>query len=451
MDERASPEGTVNASADRPALWLPPQPWMSAAPTRRVLAALTQSGREARFVGGCVRDSVLGVPVSDIDIATPLTPDQVTAHLERAGLKAVPTGAAHGTITAVAAGQAFEVTTLRRDVETFGRHARVAYTDSWTEDAARRDFTFNALSCRPDGAVFDPFGGLADLQAGVVRFVGSAQARIREDVLRILRYFRFQARFGTGGCDAEALAACRELAPLLPTLSAERVRVELLRLLTAARCAPTWQLMIDTGVIGFLLPEAQRVEHLAALVACEQRLGLAGAARALVRLAAVLATDGAGARRIAERLRLSKQERLRLERLVAPGLAVRLDQPPAAWREALVTLRSEAVLLDLALLDAADRALPCDRDALGALIDTGKAWQAASFPLTGDDVLAAGVAPGPQVRILLAKLERWWARAGFTPDRGACLQALQHRLAAERAPASAGAGSADRAVSGAPS
>lgn len=417
------------AAADQPALWLPVQAWMTAQPTRRVVAALTATGREARFVGGCVRDSLLGQAVHDIDIATPLRPDAVTAALAAAGIKAVPTGMSHGTVTAVADGQPFEVTTLRRDVETDGRHARVHFTDSWTEDAARRDFTFNALSCRPDGAVFDPFGGIADLKAGVVRFVGNAHDRIREDVLRILRYFRFHARFGVGGCDPEALGACRALAPLLPSLSAERVRSELLRLLQSDRSPQTWATMIDLGVVAALLPEAACVGRLQALVACERALGLRGADRALARLAALLETNGPGARAIADRLRLSKQERTRLEHLKAPPVAVQADAGPSAWREALVTLRDASLLVDLVLLDLADRGRPCSAAALTSLFETTALWQRASFPVSGGDVVSAGVAPGPRVRTLLADLERWWAREGFAPDRAACLSRLRHALA----------------------
>jgi len=419
-----------------PALWLPAQAWMTAAATRRVLAALTSSGREARFVGGCVRDSLLGQPVRDIDIATPLAPEAVIAHLEAAGIRAVPTGLSHGTITAVADAQPFEVTTLRRDVETDGRHARVDFTDSWTEDAARRDFTFNALSCRPDGAVFDPFGGISDLRAGIVRFVGAARDRIREDVLRILRYFRFHTRFGIGGFDPDALAACRELAPLLPTLSAERVRTELLRLLESDRSAATWRVMVEIGVIRQLVPEATAVSRLATLIVCEHRVGLSGAGRALVRLAALLTKAGRTPRAIADSLRLSRQERARLEALMAPPASVRIDQTPAAWRQALVAARDADLFVDLALLDAADRGEACDTASLGAaletILETAQLWRHSRFPLAGGDVAAAGVPPGPRIRAILSELESWWASESCRPDREACLAALQRRLAADR-------------------
>src|SRR4051794_14917986 len=210
-------------------------PWMREPATRALLDALRRGGIEARFVGGCVRDALLGYPSADIDLATPARPEDIIAALEKAGIKAVPTGIEHGTVTAVVISprpqRHFEITTLRRDVETYGRHARVAFDADWSEDAARRDFTINALYLDPDGTVHDPVGGLADLAAHRVRFVGEPARRIAEDVLRVLRYYRFEARFGHGEGDAAARTACRNSVALLPTLSAERVAQEVLRLL----------------------------------------------------------------------------------------------------------------------------------------------------------------------------------------------------------------------------
>src|SRR5215510_13136350 len=228
-------------SSDR----LDPQPWMIAAETVAVMAALSSAGGEARFVGGCVRDALLGRPVTDVDIATHEPPERVMNLLSRAGIKAVPTGIKHGTVTAVIGRKHFEITTLRRDVETYGRHARVEYTNDWAADAARRDFTMNALFCSLDGTIYDPFGGLADLREHRVRFVGDAEARIREDVLRLLRFFRFYAHYGAPPPDAAALAACRALAPLLPTLSGERVCGETLKLLLAPEPASVFATMRD--------------------------------------------------------------------------------------------------------------------------------------------------------------------------------------------------------------
>src|SRR5207302_10927989 len=229
-----------------------PQPWMTAPQTCAVIAALADAGIVARFVGGCVRDALLGRAIADIDIATPARPEEVIAALEKAGIKPVPTGIDHGTITAVVSTpepRHFEITTLRRDVETYGRRARVAFDADWTEDAARRDFTINAIFLDPDGTVHDPVGGLADLRARRVRFVGDPAIRITEDVLRILRYYRFEARFGTVLGDPPARAACRDLAHLLPNLSAERVANELVRLLETSDPVPALRMMVEDGVL----------------------------------------------------------------------------------------------------------------------------------------------------------------------------------------------------------
>ena len=279
------------------------QPWMHAPATEAVIAALTAGGAEVRFVGGCVRDALLGRPVTDIDIATPDEPKRVIELLEAAGLKAVPTGIEHGTVTAVALHQPFEVTTLRRDVETYGRRAKVAFTDDWTADASRRDFTFNSMSCAPDGRLHDPFGGAADLEARRVRFVGDAEARIREDVLRLLRFFRFYAHYGAPPPDAEALAAVRIMAALLPTLAGERVAAETFKLLAAPDPAPVLVLMRDSGVLPHFLPEAQRLERLGHLTAIEGSLSLGAAPPR--RLAAALEGGEPAARAVARRFRLS--------------------------------------------------------------------------------------------------------------------------------------------------
>src|SRR5215470_14951797 len=279
---------------------LPAQPWMLETATRDVLAALTADGDPARFVGGCVRDALLGRPVADIDIATPAPPDRVLALLARAGIRALPTGIAHGTVTALADRRHFEITTLRHDVSTDGRRAVVAFTADWAADAARRDFTINALFCDAEGRVYDHVGGLADLAARRVRFVGDARTRIREDVLRLLRFFRFYAQLGVPPPDEAALAAAGELAPLLPLLSGERVRAELLRLLASPDPAAVLRLMQAHGVLAHLLPPGLDLDRLAGLVAVEQRV--AGAADPLRRLAALL-HDAAAAAALGDRLR----------------------------------------------------------------------------------------------------------------------------------------------------
>jgi poly(A) polymerase len=316
-------------------------PWLAMDAARDVLAAL---GGQARFVGGCVRDALRGEAPADLDLATPLPPAQVAAALEAAGLKAVPTGIAHGTVTAVARGRTFEITTLRRDVATDGRHATVEFTDDWRADAARRDFTINAMSLAPDGAVYDYFGGREDLASGRVRFVGDAATRIREDVLRCLRFFRFHARYASGEPDADGLAACRELAPLLPGLSAERVAAELFRLLEGPRAAATLALMREAGALAHWLPEADAGAPLARL---EALVAATGSAPSAVRALALL-LPRESVRAVAARLKLSNDVSDRLERLAHPPVAVDPAAGPPARRALLYRLGddpADAVLL----------------------------------------------------------------------------------------------------------
>jgi len=426
----------------QPAGRLPPQPWMTAPETRAVLAALTAEGGEVRFVGGCVRDAVLGRPVKDVDIATHDPPERVIALLTRAGLKAVPTGIAHGTVTAVVGGKHFEITTLRRDVETFGRRARVEFTDDWAADAARRDLTMNALFCSPDGALYDPVGGLADLRAGRVRFVGEARERIREDVLRLLRFFRFYAHYGRPPPDPEALAAAKALAPLLPTLSGERVCGETFKLLRAPDPAPVFELMARDGVLAHFLPEAANIARLGALVAIEAAGGGADPVR---RLAALLDGTRASAAAVATRLRLSNRERDRLIGLAeAPPLSPDLD--PAARRRRRHELGAER-FRDLALLAWAEKRgqaekrghssfSAADADAWRGLLAAAD-WTPPAFPVKGKDAVRLGVPAGPTVGRLIAAVEAWWLAEDFRPDRKACLRKLRE-LAADDPPPSHG-------------
>ena len=414
----------------QPATRLAPQAWMTAAATRRVVAALTADGTAVRFVGGCVRDAVAGRSVKDIDIATPDPPQRVMELLRRANIHAIPTGFAHGTVTAVSDGKPFEITTLRHDVETYGRHAKVAFTDDWVADAARRDFTINALSCAPDGAVFDPFNGLADLQAGLVRFVGDPYERIREDVLRLLRFFRFYAHFGRPPPHAESLAACTALAPKLPTLSAERVRAELLRLLEAPDPAPVLHLMQEAGVLPFLLPEATRFDRLTAMPELEVRHTVPDPVR---RLAATLEVDAAGALAVAQRLKLSNAER---DRLVALASRPDLGSDPAAMRRALYRLGAERYG-DLAFLSAAETG---DTALLEQRLLAARAWQPHRLPLTGGDVMRLGVPRGPEIGRLLAAVEEWWLAGDFQASREACLEQLRKLTEAATEPTPAGPG-----------
>ena len=410
---RHNTDGARLPTPDAPIDRIGVQPWMSEAATRAVLAAL---GGEGRFVGGCVRDALLGRAIGDIDIATPLPPEEVMRRLEAAKLKVVPTGLAHGTVTAVAPPRHFEITTLRRDVETDGRHARVAFTADWAADAARRDFTMNALFLDAAGNLFDPVGGLADLRAGRVRFVGDPATRIREDVLRLLRFYRFHAHYGAGEADAPSRAACRTLARLLPTLSGERVAAEILKLLAAPDPLPSLAMMSEDGVLAILLPEASRLDRLAALLPLEP------APDPLRRLGALIAGDPTA---LAERLRLANEQRARLSALAAPPWPVDLAGDERAQRRALHRLGA-VLFRDLVLLRAAEGG---QRDRLPALLALAAQWRPPVFALKGRDVTALGVPPGPEVGRILGALEEWWEAGDFRADRRAALAELKRRMA----------------------
>ncbi len=411
---------------------LPPQPWMEALATRRVIAALTAQGSDVRFVGGCVRDAVLGRSVKDVDIATHDAPETVMALLDAAGIEAVPTGFAHGTVTAVIGPDHFEITTLRQDVATDGRHAKVAFTGDWEADAARRDLTINALSASPDGTIFDPCGGLADLKAGRIRFVGDPRTRIREDVLRLLRFFRFYVHYGQPPMDESARDAARELAHLLPTLSGERIASETIKLLQAADPAPTLELMRTDGILAQFLPEAAQgtngIATLRALVTIE---GLGIGTDPWRRLASLIdPTHGeAGARGIADRWHLSNQERVRLVLLAGPPVAFDAETGGVARRRLLYHLGG-ARFRDLALLAWARQVAahgPSPRREVEAWQDhlaAAEAWQPVSLPVKGRDALALGVPHGPEIGQLIAQLEEWWMGEDFRPDRAACLAKL---------------------------
>jgi len=372
---------------------LPDAPWRHRAGMDRLLAALDAKGGATRFVGGCVRDALLGLEQSDVDLATRLTPDEVVKRLEAAHLKAVPTGIAHGTITAVASGRPVEVTTLRRDVSTDGRRATVAFTDDWTADAARRDFTINALSADPlSGEVFDYFGGLDDLDARRVRFIGDPLQRIAEDHLRILRFFRFHARFGADAPDAEGLEACAARANDLMALSRERIADELLKLLALPEPVATVRLMIARGIFRPVLPEIESADRLEALVAAERAAGIGPAS--IRRLAALLPIDPELALAVASRLRLSK----RLSGRLAAAAGTALDAP-----EALAYRIGSAEAVDRILLHGAPDA---------ALKDL-QSWQRPRLPVSGGELIAMGLEAGPMVARTIQAIEEEWIRAGF--------------------------------------
>jgi poly(A) polymerase len=396
---------------------LTPPPWMTEPATRRVLAALARPDAPARFVGGAVRDAVLGRAVTDIDVATPLPPAEAMRALAAAGIRVVPTGLDHGTVTAVTETRHVEVTTLRRDVETFGRRARVAYTDDWVADARRRDFTINALFADPDGTLYDPTGeGLADLEARRVRFIGDPAQRIAEDYLRLLRFFRFHATYGSGAPDTAALAAATAAAARLDALSPERIWTELKRLLGAVDPAPMIALMDAHGILAHVLATPADVAGLTRLIAVE-----AGAPpEPLRRLAALLARRAAVEPTVA-RLRLSKAE----GRSVAASLGALaiIDQPACR----LIRRFGRAAAHDALRLAQAHGLAPAAAAAIAGALER---WVETPLPVSGADVLALGVAPGRAVGALLDQLAVWWEDAGCAADRAACLDELRARARA---------------------
>jgi poly(A) polymerase len=399
--------------------------WMRAAETTAVMAALECAGGAgcARFVGGCIRNTLTGHPVADIDIATVLTPDQVIAALKAAKLKAVPTGAEHGTVTAVSGGKPFEITTLRRDVETDGRRAVVAFTEDWAEDALRRDFRLNALYADAEGRIFDPTGeGVADARAGRIVFVGVPETRIHEDALRILRFFRFLAWYGRGEADQASLAACGRLKDRLVGLSAERVSKELLKLLEADDPRPVVRLMVQTGVLPLVLPAAEGLARFERLVDIET--GQLFQCDPLLRLAALLPRDPAAGLATAERLRLSNAQRDRLVATLGKEPRIVSWMSPRAARRAVYRLGA-APFCDRALLAWATSDRPAVSVQWRALLPMAQTWTRPKFPLTGEQVLAAGVPKGPLVGEVLAEVEDWWIDHDFTDDTLSMVEQLK--------------------------
>ena len=381
------------------------QPWLEAPATRRVMDALEAAGGPgcARFVGGCVRNALIGQPVEDVDIATTLLPAETEKAIRAAGLKAVPTGVAHGTVTAVADRRPFEITTLRCDVSTDGRNATVAFTDDWAEDAARRDFRLNALYADRDGRVVDPTGeGVADAQAGRIVFVGDPATRIREDYLRILRFFRFFAWYGRGEPDAAALDACEALAPGMVRLSAERVSKELMRLLAAPDPRRAMAAMAATGVLAGILPEAEDGPVFEAMIGLSDD--------PVARLMALVPAQASTAVEISRRLRLPNATR---DRLTAAALAlpeVGLAMPDAALRAAVYRHGGQAAGDALLIHEA--RA-PAGGAKARRLRDLAASWIPPRLPVGGRDVARLGVPPGPETGRLLKAFEAAWVAEDF--------------------------------------
>lgn len=396
--------------------------WLKAPETQKLIAAL-EAARVggSRFVGGCVRNTLMGRPVDDIDIATQLTPDRVTEIATEVGFAAHPTGIEHGTVTVVVNHKPFEVTTLRRDVSTDGRRATVAFSESWEEDAQRRDFRMNALYAAPDGTIHDPTGGgLDDARAGRVIFIGDARQRIREDYLRILRFFRFNAWYARTPLDPQGLHACADLADGLDTLSVERIWKEAKKLLGAPDPRAAWEGMSAIEVGARALPEMTNEMRLDALCSLEADLLLP--VDAMTRVAAALA-DQDSARALARRLKLSNEERDRLVSALGDDVKIVSYMSLREMRRAIYRIGNEA-FRDRVMLAWADAGGE-KAQAWRALVAHASMWTPPKLPLTGDEVMAAGVPAGPKVGQVMREVEVWWIDADFPDDKLSIIERLK--------------------------
>ncbi|USG61885.1 CCA tRNA nucleotidyltransferase [Sneathiella marina] len=379
-----------------------PPDWSGWPEVKRVFSAISEVNGTARFVGGCVRDALLGITSDDIDICTDLTPIDTIDALERKSIRVIPTGLAHGTVTAVINKCKFEITTLRVDVQSHGRHADVRFTKDWYSDASRRDFTINAIYLDPTGEIFDPFEGISDLKDGRVRFIGNPEERIAEDRLRILRFFRFFARFGGNIPDKEALNACRKNAQYLESLSAERVQKELLQILAVVDPLPAVKLMAKNQILKVILPGAPNTSLLASL------LSLPFDTDSIQRLACLLGGEPDHAARAAQKLKFSRKLENRL--------LVMCDSNDEALRS---EHQKQTVLYRLGKQGFIDQALLyCSRKGdvreLETSLDLAENWCVPVFPISGSDLTELGVAPGPEMGQLLKKMEQSWVSSGFS-------------------------------------
>lgn len=394
---------------------LPPQGWMDQPATKKLLEKCNAAQIEVRFVGGCVRDAVMGRRVKDMDLATPMLPREVMRRLRESGLKVVPTGIDHGTVTVVVDGTPFEITTLRKDVACDGRHAEVAYTKDWKQDASRRDFTMNALYCDALGRITDFFGGAGDAHAGLVQFIGDAHARIREDYLRILRFFRFYATHGEGEADATAIAACTAEKSGLADLSGERIQHEMMRLLAAKHPVAAVSLMVQHGVWDRVAPAGVNPDLLSRLMHLEDDLHLAPDAH--VRLALLLRTlpdPLAAVSALHDRWKLSNKTLDLLQLLLTPR-AWAWHSFMDDYKPVLRSMGEDAFVaftLVQAALDNMDKP-----KTLHAILKLAKTWQPPAFPVSGNDLLRIGIKPGPEMGEILQKLELAWEAEGYAPTK----------------------------------
>jgi len=414
----------------KPDYYICPPIWMTAPETSRLINALSSIDGDkiiALFVGGCVRDSLFDRPVNDIDIATILSPKEVSSILSEAGFKVFETGLEHGTVTAVLGTKYFQITTLREDKSTDGRRAKVSFTDQWSIDANRRDFTINAIYADIFGNIYDPVGGLEDIKVGRVRFVGDAQQRIKEDVLRLLRFFRFYAQFSNPPPDRQAIEACKKLAYKLSNLSGERIRAETFKLLETNDPATTLSLMSANGILKYVLPEVKQIDRLAGLVLVEN---IVGSIDPLRRLAAAVKTDTEGANAIAQRLRFSNLTADRLCSLVVKDQRIKFDMNLKSCMKLMYLLGTD-LWRDRVLINWADDiAMGRNRESIfnnqwQNIYRLAETWERPVFPLKGDAVLDMGIPSGPSIGYYLSNVEEWWIQNDFLPNRNECLLKLK--------------------------
>ncbi len=396
---------------------------LSTVPGYAGLSRIWEALPQARLVGGCVRDLLCGREVHDLDLASPFPPEEAQRRLEQVGAKVIPTGLEHGTVTAVIDHHPYEITTLRRDVSTDGRHAVVAWTDDWQEDAQRRDFTINAMSLDQEGQLYDYFGGVDDLRAGRVRFVGKAAQRIEEDALRCLRFFRFFARYGRGQPDEEACQAIAHLKDMMARLSVERVAMELLKILSGPQLLRTLGLMEETGSLAVLLPHHAPLSDLERLLACDDP------PEPLHRLAVLYPPGGVGGQGVAEigaYLKLSNESRAMLTAFAKPEPKLVATLEDNALRRVLFQQDRSILLLRSWLVQAQELGRPDSgwdelRHRLAVL-------EQPVFPLAGRDLIALGVTPGPEMGQRLKQAQHWWLERGCRPDAVACREWLGRQL-----------------------
>lgn len=395
-------------------------PWLTAPSTQTTLKLLEDAGFEARVVGGAVRNALLGHSVRDLDIATTALPEEVIAAAETKGLRVVPTGLKHGTVTVVVNGEGIEVTTLREDVATDGRHAEVRFTTTWSADASRRDFTINALYCDAGGRLHDPLSGYPDIVSRRIRFIGNARLRIEEDYLRILRFFRFFAEYGSGPIDEAGMHACVMMRHGLRRLSGERLRQELMKLLVAPRMLEAIEAMQTHGLLGEILPTAPRLSHLARLVGCEP------SASATLRLACMSIHTREDAEKVSRRLRLSNAEYDVLRDVARTACLRPVPSIPLA-KHWLYELGLQGFQERVSYLNSS-----CPRHLADMrwheMRDLPSHWPRPEFPIAGRDVIAAGIRPGPEIGELLSRLESAWKASDFELTREELIQRLEAYL-----------------------